>query len=196
MASSTGYTLSDGRDLSQVFMNITDSASSSSQNVLQSTQKFANNIDLSGSLMFYSMPSTVVSAKPYPIGYTIDISNTSIITLTGDNSLDIVNPDTGVWLVTASLVLTKGTAVTTDTAARFRIDLSCNNTNIIYSPPYPLIRIPIELPNTSTPTVQMGLTAVAVVKSSPTTLKCNSAVAIATPNSAFYKLYLEITKIA
>jgi hypothetical protein len=195
MASMTGYTLANGQDLSQVFMNISDSASSSSQNIIQSTQKFANDIDLSGSLMFYSMPSTIVSVKPYPIGYTIDISSASIPVTANDTSLNISNPDTGVWLVTASLVLTKGSA-TSDTAARFRIDLSCNNTNIVYSPPNPLIRLPVELTNSTNPTVQMGLTAVAVVKSSDTTLKCNSGVAIIAPGTASYKLYLEITKIA
>ena len=76
MDSNTGYTLADGRDLSSVFMGMSDGVSLTSANVFPAKQTCLGGIDLSACPMFYSMPSTIVTGPIYPIGYTLDVSNT------------------------------------------------------------------------------------------------------------------------
>jgi hypothetical protein len=74
MNSNTGYTLADGRDLSNVFMGMSNGVSLTSANVFQAKQTFLGGIDLSACPMFYSMPSSIVAGPTYPIGYTLDVS--------------------------------------------------------------------------------------------------------------------------
>jgi hypothetical protein len=195
MDSITGYTLSDGKDLGQVFGSIQNSASLTNENILQATQKFANDIDLSGSLMFYSMPSTIVSGSIYPIGYTIDVSNGyTYAPGDGQNVLQI-NVYKGVWLLNVALRLTK-TSGNYDNESRFRINLE-PNINVILSPPAPLVRMPIEASNTVTPTLKTAITAVIVVKNNTSIDVITAlAVSLATTITINCRVFVEITKLA
>ena len=97
----TGYLLSDGTDLSNVFMNINKGASLSLANKFTSTNTFKGNIDLSGSFLYgrndgYNFRE-VISA-PFPIGYIIDNSN---IFVTKDISCSSLI-DVGTWIANCS----------------------------------------------------------------------------------------------
>ena len=184
MNSNTGYTLADGRDLSSVFMGINNGASLANANVFQSRQKFAKDIDLSGSF-FYNMPNTTISGTNYPIGYTIDISSgiVSGTDLSSTSYLTYFKIYSGVWLTTVRFV-SSGTG-TYSSNSRLRIELV--DPNLVYSPPSPLLRIPIEA------SMHIGLTCVIVSNKDYNTY---ATTAVATISGISYVVYIELLKIA
>lgn len=69
----TGYLTNDGRDLSNVFMNINNGALIASQNSFRANQTFADGIDISGSFLYGRNDGSAFDIslnKRYPIGYT------------------------------------------------------------------------------------------------------------------------------
>lgn len=193
----TGYLLSDGRDLSDVFIRISDSASLASQNTFPLKQTFKGDVDLSGSLMFYDLPAGIQSA-PYPIGYTLDASNTVTNPTTGVIYNAEVTISPGVWLTTCSFTLNKGNGGYTNNSF-FRLDISNSLTqDILFSPPQPLLRIPIDISNALTSnSIQVVMTAVAIVKKAPsTTMRGEALVTMTVGSSTTFTVYLEVTKIA
>ena len=195
MNSGTGYLLSDGRDLSDVFIRISDSASLTSQNTFPLKQTFKGDVDLSGSWLFYDLPPGTQTI-PYPIGYTLDVSNTVI----NPTSAFLYNTDLtvypGVWLTTCSFLLNKNNGTYTN-GSFFRLDLSNSSVaNISYSPPAPFLRIPIEINNVLlTNSLQATITAVAVVKAQ-TTMRAEALLTMTVGNNTSFTVYLEATKIA
>lgn len=182
MDSNTGYTLADGRDLSSVFMGINNGVSLANANVFQSRQKFAKDIDLSGSF-FYNMPNTIISGTNYPIGYTIDISSGSVTDLANANYQTNFKIYPGVWLTTVRFV--SSGAGTYSTNSRIRIELV--DTNLVYSPPSPLLRIPVEA------LIHTGLTCVIVSNKDYDTYATTAVAAI---TGISYVVYIELLKIA
>ena len=197
MDSNTGYTLADGRDLSSVFMGMSNGVSLTSTNVFQSKQTCLGGIDLSACPMFYSMPSTIVAGPIYPIGYTLDVSNT----ITGLTSGTVYNTTissvpNGVWLTTATVILTKGSANYANNSF-IRFDISGNTSNVLFSPPtYPFLRLPIQPSNTNTVTLQLAVSGVAVIQAGPTSLYVETVLQNTTTSGTTINVYFEITKIA
>ena len=107
----TGYELSNGTDLSNVFMNINNGVLLSLANKFTSTNTFRRNVDVSGSFLYgrndgYNF-TTVISA-PYPIGYTFTYTNTYTLPGAGAkyNYTPLFTLTNGVWLVSAQLQTT------------------------------------------------------------------------------------------
>ena len=197
MDSNTGYTLADGRDLSSVFMGMSNGVSLTSANVFQAKQTCLGGIDLSACPMFYSMPSTIVSGPTYPIGYTLDISNT-IAAVPENVYLTTINSvPNGVWLANATVVLTKGAGITYLSSSFIRFDISGNaTTNIFSPPPYPILRFPIQAGNTNSPTLRLAVSGVIVVKQ-PSSLCVETLLrSVSGTSTSTFNVYFEITKIA
>ena len=191
MSSGTGYLVTDGRDMSSVFFNINDNASLNTNNMFQSKQSFAGDIDLSGSLLFYSMPSTIQSS-PYSVGYTLSTSPNYATNITSGNNTSLAL-SRGVWLLTVSVDLYRGGGTYT-TGSFIRASLTTSS-DIIYSPPNPLIRIPIESGNTNINTLQLGFTAIAVLKNNASST-LSALVNMTVGGTTNYTVYFGATKIA
>ena len=192
----TGYLLSDGTDLSNVFMNINKGASLSLANKFTSTNTFKGNIDLSGSFLYgrndgYNFRE-VISA-PFPIGYIIDNSN---IFVTKDISCSSLI-DVGTWIANCSASVTEASNATTPgsytTSSLFSISLE-ENANIKYSNPEPKNIYPIPSTIPINLNIRMQLVSVLFV-SAPTTLTLNASLTNSSTNMRI-NIYLGITKIA
>jgi hypothetical protein len=186
---STGYALSNGTDLTNVFMSLNNGASLFEPNIFTSNTTFKGNIDLSASFLYYNMPSTTQTA-PFSVGYTTDMSNAnvSVPNNTAINRTIAIYP--GVWLVTTSVLFNKSGTYTTLAASSIRMT---TNASIIYSPPSPLAYYPINSDSTLTP-LRFSLSAVAVVTAAvnlPVEFKFTGLGATSSCN-----IYLGITKIA
>ena len=193
MDSNTGYTLTDGRDLSSVFMGINNGVSLATANVFQAKQTCLGGIDLSACPMFYSMPSTVLSGPIYPIGYTLFVQKTETYAAQNTVYSTSITLSNGVWLVTLNFTLTKGSGTY---AANSFVQFDVSGNNIKFSPPVPLMRLIIQSGNTNIPTLQLGITPVAIVNTGPTVMYAETLINNTTLNSTSYTIHLGATKIA
>ena len=193
MDSNTGYTLADGRDLSSVFMGINNGVSLANANVFQAKQTCLGGFDLSACPMFYSMPSTVLTGPIYPIGYTLSVTKTETYSTLNSVYSTPITLSNGVWLVTLNFTLTRGSG-TYATNSFVQFDVSGNN--IKFSPPVPLMRLIIQASNTNTPTLQLGITPIAIVNTGPTVMNAETLINNMTLSATSYTIYLGATKIA
>ena len=200
----TGYLLSDGRDLSNVFIGINNGALIASQNSFQSKQTFAGGIDISNSFLYSRNDGhrfdVSFNLLP-PVGYMVDVSNNSDnpTNNSGVNYVVSMPIYPGMWVV--SLRSTAYTTVGTYTAgAKLTLDISANP-NIVYmnipssSSPMYIYQIP------SSAAVGVGILPNALISianvSTPTTIYGRTKLeGVSNDGNIFLRLILAITKIA
>ena len=113
MSGLTGYLLSNGTDLSNVFMNInTPSILLNVNNVMTNTNTFTNRVDLSGSFLYgrndgYNFTSS--QSTPYSIGYTILFNYSTATTIVAGTIYNTsVALSVGLWILNGYLQIVQG----------------------------------------------------------------------------------------
>ena len=170
----TGYVLSDGRDLSNIFMNINNGAVIASQNSFQSKQTFVGGIDLSGSFLYGRNDGSAFDISlnaSYPIGYT-NTYTTSIASYSSGNSSATYSPtfmmSAGVWIVTTKLSISGITVINAvDPLAIISLPSS---TNIIFHDRFAAI---YHIPSGATYYSPIFMSTTILIVTAPTTLTIN-----------------------
>ena len=108
----TGYLANDGRDLSNIFMNINNGVSLTRPNTFQQKMTCLDNLDLSGCFLYGRRDGSSFDISfnlTYPIGYTKTFTFSPTITAGVDISF---NPtfimSTGVWIVNIQVTAISG----------------------------------------------------------------------------------------
>lgn len=113
MSGLTGYLLSNGTDLSNVFMNInTPYVLLNANTVMTGANTFTKSVDLSGSFLYGRNDGydfTSLQTTPYSIGYTIliDYSISSIIAAT-TYSTSVASLSVGLWILNGYIRIVQG----------------------------------------------------------------------------------------
>ena len=195
MSGLTGYLLSNGTDLSNVFMNKdTSLILPNGTNIITGVNTFVGNVDLSGSLLYgrndgYNFKTTLTIK--YPIGYTIQPSSTP----TPPNTTTTINVTLylGTWLV-------RGDIYSSTTTGNYTTGsyISCvlGNANITYLPNTTFI---YQMPSTIliSGNYQIPiLNAIAVVSSSSETMTITVNISMTNTGTSTSRILYSATKIA
>ena len=193
----SGYLLSDGvTDISNVFMNINE-VSLTKSNTFQQKMTCLGNVDLSGCFIYgrndgYAFDVSINSM--FPVGYTIDISNTLTNCVSGSIYSISISIYPGRWLVNYG-VRARGNS--TYSNARLVYDLS-GNSAIRYThnntPPKYIVPYRDNYVNT---TINSPISIItSIIVSTQTTLVANASLSGVSANNILLNQILAITKIA